>query len=277
VLGKRILHVLLRLRDGDEFLAVPRGVLGRHLALAVEAAVFGHPRRLEVRGKCPRQGRGAGRLGAKDNDALHEPGAHARLEELRMPLRVGPHHRGRDGHRYARRVDADMCGAHEGGVSRAVVLGREDGIGRIAEEIERVARPALRVVVGRHVAGEKDDARPRMHRLEPLGAQRPGDRLAVLLADDHHEAFGSRRGRVDEMLVAPVRRIELADDEAAVEHGLTQRRPPCRPPWSGAIRRAHARTWRGRWRRARPSSAGPLRHRGRHRGCRRRSTHTSSR
>ncbi|GGT18370.1 hypothetical protein GCM10010254_43800 [Streptomyces chromofuscus] len=176
-------------------------------------------------GQGPGHRGGAGGLGAEDDDAAGEGAAHRRFEELPGAHRVLADRR--PGHREAPplRVDADGHGTEAPGEFVPVRLRGEHGVhtlGHGAPEDRHVRVPHRRIgdVHGDVVDGSHDTY-VRMdlpHPRRPLGQR---DRLDRRGADQHGQTVAPVGRAADEMVVARVRRIELAEHEPVPEP------PPC--------------------------------------------------
>lgn len=164
------------------------------------------------------QGRGAGGLRAEDDDAAGERGPDGRLQVVPEAGGIGADGGTRDGEQGAAGVDEDGFGSEAAGQLLAVRLRGEDGVDPFGdgggEDLHvRVPDGLVRdvhvvVVDGAH------------HPYVGVGLPHPGDPVGERYglhgggADQDGEPLAAVPRGADEVVVAGVRRIELAEDEA---------------------------------------------------------------
>jgi hypothetical protein len=180
--------------------------------------------RPQGRGELPGERGLAGRLGADDGHAAGEAGAHGRGEVRPGRDRIGADRGRGDGDERAVRVEGDGAGPQAPAQLLAVDLGAEDGVHRLvgdrahagAEDVDvrgpdRLALEIHRVLVDDTVHG---DVPLRVDLAHPRHATRQRDGLDRRGRDQDGQPIADRRRRADQVVVAGVGRVELADDEA---------------------------------------------------------------
>lgn len=110
-----------------------------------------------------------------------------------------------------------MAAAQVVGIAVAVILGGKNHIGRITQPAARVVGPAGGIVILKNIWNDLY-VYARMDLTEPGGAECAGNRLLWLLADQSHQRLNLHLRGFDEMVMAAMGRIKLADDQATLSH-----------------------------------------------------------
>lgn len=214
--------------EGDVLPGGPRPPLaqGGELVLAVLAPVFGYVTRAGpdsaarpvVGGERPGEGGGAGGLRAEDDDPAREGGPYGRLEEVPAAHGVRAHGGAGDREEGAVGVDEDGVGAEAAAQLLPVRLRGEDRVhpvghgggedGHVGVPDGRVGHVHVRVV---DRPDHRDVRVDLAHPGDPVGER---DRLHGGGADQHGQPLAAVLGGADEVVVAGVRRVELAEHQA---------------------------------------------------------------
>lgn len=171
-----------------------------------------------VLGERQREGGGAGGLGAEHHDAAGERGPDGRGEEVPAADRVRPDVGARHGVQRAAGVHEDGHGAETAGEFVPVRLRGEDrvhglGDGRAEDRHVRVPDGGVAQIHPVVVDGAHDPD-VRVDLAHPGDAVGERHRLDGGGADEHREPFAAGLRGPYEVVVARVRRIELAEDQA---------------------------------------------------------------
>jgi hypothetical protein len=276
--GRGVLEFGLAAGDQREVVAVeahvrpfgtgPFGAQRGELPPAELPAVLGHCGRARphpaacpvVRGERVGEGGGAGGLRAEDDHAPGEGGPYGRLQEVPAADRVAAHGRAGDREDRAGRVDADRVGAEPAGQFVAVRLGGEDGVdapgdGRAEHRHVRVPDRRVGDVDGDVVDGA-DHPDVRVHLAHPRHPRVQRDRLHGRGADEDGQPVAAVAGGPYEVVVARVRRVELAEDQPVpvALHVVASAVVSCLAPPSGACCGRCAARSRDQWRSPRTQS-----------------------
>lgn len=186
-----------------------------------------------VVGEGPSHRGGAGGLGAEDDDAAGERGPYGRFEEVPAADRVLADGCAGDREDRTVGVDADGFGTEPVGQFVPVRLRGEDGIDLLRDgplEDGHVGIPDRRVVeIHPGVVDGADDPYVRVHLPHPGHPVGEGDGLDGGGADQDGQPLAAVLGGADEVVMAGVRRIELAEHEPVTEprHPATSANSRC--------------------------------------------------
>jgi hypothetical protein len=157
--------------------------------------------------------------------------AHVRLEPVEMRERVCADRGPGDRHHLAIAVDEPVLGVHRGRVRVAVRLGAEDCVGLGSERVDGRSRPAVGIVVAEpeRVLVEHEHIGRRKRAANPARTRLRADRLIARPADEHAHAVRVSMRLGDQVLVARMEGIELADDDRIpkrLQRGAPGEQPP---------------------------------------------------
>lgn len=133
-----------------------------------------------------------------------------------------PDHRSGDRDRPSLPIDHHVPAAQVRGEAGAVVLAGEDDIRRAPEVGHGEPRPSLAVIA--QFIRDQVDLTIGMNLFQPRTADLPWDPLRGMMRQDHDQPIHAGPRRIDQVLVPPMRRIELADDEPERHAGASSPR-----------------------------------------------------
>lgn len=219
LLGQMIFKLDLTLRNMNELLAAPlisKNALWSHVHFRVLASIFGNPDSVVVIGKGLGQSSLSRRFGSDDGYSPNEISANAGLEKGEMSHRILANLRSRNRNATTFRINAYMNAAEQPCITLTVLLRSEHHVGRIAKDLARVVSPELAIVVTSRI-GDFDHIDGGMYSPQPRSANRAGNGLIRTRANDYVQMIDLLERRVDKELVPAVRRVELADHQAAFQ------------------------------------------------------------
>jgi hypothetical protein len=164
-------------------------------------------------GQCFRQCRCPRGLRSDNTNPLGEPAAHGWFDEVPVRIRIVSHRCSGNRHPIPHFVHKNMPRSHQLCVTIAVAFRREHRVRRTAKPADGVLRPYTRIVrvilvVDHHYAGRW------MNLPQPFPAKFSRNGIGRLRANDYNRLLRLRCGRVNEQVMAAMRRIELADNKS---------------------------------------------------------------